>query len=61
MHELEVVRVLDPLGLFEQVKQLQRVFLLTPAVSPFSSSLNPQVPTLCGVSGRAKSPGASKP
>jgi hypothetical protein len=41
----EVVRALDPLGLFEQVKQLQQAFLLT-AVSPFSSRLNPQVPTL---------------
>jgi hypothetical protein len=45
-HELrEVVRALNPLGLFEQVKQLQEAFLLT-AVTPFSSPLNTQVPPL---------------
>jgi hypothetical protein len=39
----EVVRALDPLGLFEQVKQLQEAFLQT-AVGPFSSLLSTLVP-----------------
>jgi hypothetical protein len=45
-HELsEVVRALDPLGLFEQVKQLQQAFLHH-AVSSFSSPRSTLVPTL---------------
>ena len=45
-HELrEVVRALDPLSLFEQVKQLQQAFLHH-AISSFSSSLTVQAPSL---------------
>ena len=39
----EVVRALDPLGLFEQVKQLQEAFLQS-VVDPFSSPLSTLVP-----------------